>query len=67
MHFGIISCKFTSVLTFITDPTQEVARHFTKKFMTRQMLSLLHLTNSLGFTSLITTILLHCCFISILF
>jgi len=36
-------------------------------FMTRQMFSLLHLTNSLGFTSLITTILLHYCFISILF
>jgi len=25
-----MSCKFTSILTFITDPTQEVARHFTK-------------------------------------
>jgi len=59
--------KFTSILTFKTDPTQEVARHFTKKFMTRQMFSLLHLTSSLGFTSLITAILLHYCFISILF
>jgi len=30
--------------------------------MTRQMFSLLHLTNSLGFTSLVTTFLLHYCF-----
>jgi len=58
----IISCKFTSILTFITDPTQEVARHFTKKNLTWQMFSLLHLTSSLGCTSLITTFLLHYCF-----
>jgi hypothetical protein len=30
--------------------------------MTRQMFSLLHLTSSLGFTSLIKTLLLQCCF-----
>jgi len=36
-------------------------------FMTRQMFSLLHLTSSLWFTSLITAILLHYCFISTLF
>jgi len=35
--------------------------------MTRQMFSLLHLTCSVGFTSPITTILLHYCFTSIVF
>jgi len=35
--------------------------------MTRQMFSFLHLTSPLGFTSIITTILLHYCFISIFF
>jgi len=52
-NFCIISCKFILILKFITDPTN---------FMTRQMFSLLHLTNSLGFTSLVTTFLLHYCF-----
>jgi len=35
--------------------------------MTRQMLSRLHLTSSVGLTSPITEILLHYCFISVLF
>jgi len=59
-------CKFTPILTFITDPTQDVTRHFIN-FTTRQMFSLLHLTSSLGFTSLITAILFRYCFIWILF
>jgi len=57
----IISCKFTSILTFITDPTQEVARHFTKKKFDKanvftaafNKLTRMHFTNHNIFTSLL--------------
>jgi len=64
--FGIISCKITSILTFITDPTQEVGRHFTK-FYDKANVFTAAFNKFMGLTSLITAILLHCCFISILF
>ena len=63
----MISCKFTSILTFITDPTKEVARHFTKFYDKANVftavfnkLTRMHFTNHNIFTSLV--FLLHFCF-----